>query len=53
MGIGLTRDEYDYEQEEWKERIYRISNAINETVRLPDRMCEKELNAVIDRHWEK
>jgi hypothetical protein len=38
MGIGLTRDEYDDEQDEWKERVYRIAKAVNEAVRLPDRL---------------
>ena len=51
MGIGLTRDEYDDEQEEWRERVYRIAKAINETVRLPDRMSDRELNELVDKHW--
>jgi hypothetical protein len=38
MGIGLTRDEYDDEQDEWKERVHRIAKAVAEAVRLPDRL---------------
>ena len=52
MSVGLTRDEYNDEQYEWKERVYRIASVINETVRLPDRLSEKELNELINEHWD-
>ena len=53
MGVGLTLEEYDEEQDEWQERIYRISKAINETVRAADRMSERELYDLIDAEWDK